>query len=321
MPFVGRGGILVKTSRRTVARRRSEDEVLVSNRRRSPRGAKVTVVITSYNPGPYLKEAIESVMKQSYTNWRMIIVDDASTDKSLQSVREYLSDNRITLLVNPRNLGQTKSLNIALKKVSTPYLVQLDSDDWFVPDTLKVLVREAEQSAGNVALVSGNIKLVWKDANGRDIKSLVRRGRRYRDKYDFMLANQSCWPRFYRTAALRAVGGWPTDGPYEGRYIEDLRILYRLAERYRFRWINQTLYIHRRHQGNMTSKVREMKETLYWLIDETLKRWGGRYKPKYRLLPNGYPQLASLIPTVKRTIRKRNVAHGTTRTSFRRRNL
>lgn len=311
----GIGGFQVMTSRRTTTRRNSKERVrLPDGPRSAARGAKVTVVITSYNPGPYLKEAIESVMKQSYTNWRMIIVDDASTDNSLQSVRNYLDDTRITLLVNRRNLGQTKSLNVALKQVSTPYLVQLDSDDWFVPDTLQVLIREAQRSPANVALVSGNIKLVWKDESGRDVKTLIRLGGKYRDKYDFMLANRSCWPRFYRTSALRAVGGWPTNGPYEGRYIEDLRILYRLAERYRFRWINRTLYMHRRHQKNMTRKVREMKNTLYWLIDDTLKRWGGQYKPKYRLLPNGYPQIASLIPTVNRSIGKRAIARTKMRT-------
>lgn len=179
-------------------------------------------------------------------------------------------------------------------------MVQLDSDDWFLPNTLQVLVREANGCDQDVALISGNIKLLWLDEHGKQIKSLVRRGRQYRDKYHFLLSNHSCWPRFYRTDALRSVGGWPTGGPYEGRYIEDLRILLRLIPRYRFRWIDQTLYIHRRHKHNMTRHTKQMKKTLYWFIDDTLKKWGAHDQPKYRFLPNGYPRLSALVPKTGR---------------------
>lgn len=259
----------------------------------------VTVVITSYNAGAYLKEAVESALAQTYKHWKMIIVDDASTDDSFDSIRKYLGDRRIRVYVNHRNIGQTKSLNVALKHVHTPFMVQLDSDDWFLPEALEVLVRKARHSGPDVALISSNIKVVWQDEGGHEVASRVRIGKKYRDKYRFLLNNQSCSPRFYRTEALRSVGGWPTDGPYEGRYIEDLRILFRLIPQYRFRWVDQTLYVHRRYQHNMTHRSKEMQETLYWLIDDTLRRWGGRYRPKYRLV-DGYPQLKELVPTKPR---------------------
>jgi len=269
------------------------------NSRVSKHERVVTVVITSYNAGSYLNEAVESVLAQTYTNWKMIIVDDASTDGSMESIRKYLRDRRIRVFVNHRNLGQTRALNVALKHVHTPFMVQLDSDDWFLPEALKVLVRKARHSGPDVALISSNIKVVWQDEGGNEVASMVRKGQKYRDKYRFLLDNRSCSPRFYRTTALRSVGGWPTDGPYEGRYIEDLRILFRLIPRYRFRWVDQTLYVHRRHQHNMTHRTKEMKETLYWLIDKTLRRWGGRYKPRYKL-EGGYPQLVELVRTKSR---------------------
>ena len=231
----------------------------------------------------------------------MIIIDDGSTDNSIKSIRQYLRDPRIKLIRNQTNIGQTKSLNVALKYVITPFMVQLDSDDWFLPNTLQTLVAATDKISPNVALISGNIKLIWLGKNGKPTKTLIRRGRKYRNKYEFMLANRSCWPRFYRTSALRSVGGWPTGGPYEGRYIEDLRILFQLIPRYRFKWIDKTLYLHRRHKRSMTHNTEEMKKTLYWLIGRTLKDWGDQYRPIYRLLPNGYPQLKSLISKRKST--------------------
>jgi len=202
---------------------------------KQPNSSVVTVVIPSYNAGRYLKEAVESVFAQTYKNWEMIIVDDASFDASIASIRKYLSDPRIKLIRNQKNIGQTKSLNVALKYVKTLFMVQLDSDDWFLSNTLQTLVEAVDKVSPNVALISGNIKLSWINKDGKQAKTLIRRGGQYRDKYQFMLSNRSCWPRFYRTSALRSVGGWPTGGPYEGRYIEDLRILFRLIPRYRFK--------------------------------------------------------------------------------------
>jgi UDP-glucose 4-epimerase len=256
----------------------------------------VTVVITTYNAGIFLKEAVQSVFKQSYAFWKLIIIDDASTDESINSIHDELLDPRVQLIVNPQNVGQTESLNIALSWVTTSFMIQLDSDDWLDPDTLKVLAEEAEHIQEDVAVIGGNIKLLWVDRQGMILKSSIRKGRNYSDPYTFMLANKSIWPRFYRTSALRAVGGWPTDGPYEGRYIEDLRILFRLIDKYRFHWIDRILYIHRRHQHNMTLKIKEMKQTLLWLIESTLEQWGGEYKPEYKVSSSGYPKLVALVP-------------------------
>lgn len=130
----------------------------------------VTVVVTNYNAGRYLKEAVKSVLDQTYSKWRMIIVDDASSDDSIDKIQGYLTDPRIRLIVNDRNIGQTKSLNRALKHVHTPWMVQLDSDDWFAPHTLEVLVHEAKHSKPDVGLIGANIELVWQDDGDRTVR-------------------------------------------------------------------------------------------------------------------------------------------------------
>jgi glycosyltransferase involved in cell wall biosynthesis len=261
--------------------------------------SQVTVVITTYNAGTYLKEAVASVFEQTYTDWQLIIIDDGSTDGSLDLLTSELQDPRIITVVNPHNLGQTQSLNVALHNVTTPYMIQLDSDDRLYPHTLQWLLQEAQQIGPDVAVISGNIRVVWQDAKGHILRSKIRRGRSYHNRYQYMLSNQSVWPRFYVTAALRHVGGWPTDGPYQGRYIEDLRILFRLIRNYRFHWINRIIYMHRRHRMNMTLKRAPMQRTLVWLIQRTLKQWGGKYIPRFRRLPSGYPRLVALVPSKK----------------------
>lgn len=255
----------------------------------------VTVLIPSYNPGRYLVEALDSVFGQTYTRWKIILVDDASTDNSIALAGKYIADPRVTLVRNSNNLGQSKSLNAGLTLVDTPYVVQLDSDDWFYPYTLEVLVSKAKKLPEEVGVIGGNVHIVYENSLGRVVKGVVLKNRSFKDRYDFLLANISLWPRFYRTSALNRIGGWPTDDPYEGRYMED-RILLRLIEYYRFYWIDQVLYNHRRHGRNQTNRVQEYAYITEWAIRDALKRWGDRYEPVFKTYGGGRKKVIALAP-------------------------
>jgi len=258
---------------------------------------QVTVLIPFYNPGRYLIEAIESVLQQTYMSWQLILIDDASTDNSASLIRKYLRDPRIRLLRNKQNRGQSHSMNRGLAQVNTPYVVQLDADDWFYPYTLAVLVREMNQQPADVAVVSGNLGVVYQDASGRTVRTAVWKNRAYHSRYQFLRASRSVWPRFYRTRALRRVGGWPTDDPYRGRYVEDIAILSRLIEHYRFHYVNRVLYKHRKHTHNMTKQGHKVGATYEWIIRNRLKRWGNRYRPVFKTYASGIKTLAKLVPT------------------------
>ena len=241
--------------------------------------SKVTVLIPFYNPGRYLVDAIESVFSQTYKNWKLILINDASTDDSLSLIKKYLSDDRVKIVHHKRNLGQSSSLNTGLNLVDTPFLIQLDADDWFYKDTLKVLVKEAKKLPEEVGLISGNINFVFEDNTGKQFKQKIKKGRVFDDKYEFLLANRSVWPRFYRTSALKEVGGWPIDDLYNGRYVEDLRVLFYLIERYRFHWIDKPMLNHRRHENNQTNNMALLGEVVEWAIKDTLQRWGNEFEP------------------------------------------
>ena len=65
----------------------------------------VSIIMPSYNTAKYISDSIDSVLRQTYTNWELIIVDDCSTDNTDDIVKEYLSDNRIKYLKNEKNSG------------------------------------------------------------------------------------------------------------------------------------------------------------------------------------------------------------------------
>lgn len=257
--------------------------------------SQVTIMIPFYNPGRYLSEALDSVFEQTYEKWKLILIDDCSTEDYLPSIKKYLNDERVKLLHNHENLGQSKSLNLGLKSVETPYVVQLDHDDMFYPDTLKVMVKAAEKLPIKVGLLCGNMFIFFEDRNGNIKRTKIRKGRSFTDRYDFLLAKMSLAPRFYRTSALKKINGWPTNDPYGGRYREDMILMYSLIEHYHFHWIDKELYKHRQHQTNMTRKVKLLSEIREWSIRKALKRWGDEYKPVFKT-KDGQIKLSHLVP-------------------------
>ena len=92
----------------------------------------ISVIMSVYNGLPYLKEAVESILKQTYKNFEFIIVDDASTDDSLKYLRS-LKDMRIRLIKNTENLGLAKSLNKAINISNGEYIARMDADDVSLP--------------------------------------------------------------------------------------------------------------------------------------------------------------------------------------------
>jgi glycosyltransferase involved in cell wall biosynthesis len=258
--------------------------------------SEVTVVIPFYNAEKYITRALDSVFKQTYRYWQLILIDDASTDDSVKVVEPYLTDPRVTLVSNPGNMGQAKSLNRGLARVTTPYLVQLDSDDWFVHHTLEVLLREAKNHGEEVAVFGGDCKVVYENEWGERLQTVKLRGRSYTDKYQFMLANQTMLPRFYRTSALRRVGGWSVNDPFQGRVLEDRAIQLKLIEHYHFHSVHETLYHYRRHTDNQTENIATYAKAVEWIVRDALKRWGDEYEPIFIKFAKGWKKVVRLEP-------------------------
>lgn len=93
----------------------------------------VSILIPTYNTEKFIISTIESVQNQTYTNWEMILVDDASTDNTIVIIEEFAqNDSRIKLFKLPENRGNGFARNAALEKATGKYIAYLDADDlWF----------------------------------------------------------------------------------------------------------------------------------------------------------------------------------------------
>lgn len=96
----------------------------------------VSIIMPSYNTARYIKDSIDSVIAQTYQNWELIIIDDCSTDDSIEIINSY-RDPRIRLLTNEKNSGAAISRNYGLREAKGRYIAFLDSDDIWVKEKLE----------------------------------------------------------------------------------------------------------------------------------------------------------------------------------------
>lgn len=106
----------------------------------------VSILMTVYNREKYIKDAIESVLNQDYDDWELIIVDDGSSDASVEIAEKFvLKDKRIRFYRNEKNLGDYPNRNRAASYAMGKYLKYLDADDIIYPHGIKTMVNSIEK--------------------------------------------------------------------------------------------------------------------------------------------------------------------------------
>lgn len=98
----------------------------------------VSIITPTYNAEKFIKETLQSVQNQTYQNWEMILVDDASTDETIKIISDFAEkDSRIKLFKLEKNSGNGFARNIALEKAVGKYIAYLDADDLWFPNKLE----------------------------------------------------------------------------------------------------------------------------------------------------------------------------------------
>jgi glycosyltransferase involved in cell wall biosynthesis len=123
--------------------------------------AKISVITASYNYENYIKETIESVQKQTVSDWEMVIVDDGSKDNSVAVIQSYCdNDSRIKLYCHKdgANKGLVETLKLGLKKASGEWIVFLESDDSIEPNYIEEKLKIIEQYP-EIKFIFNDVKL------------------------------------------------------------------------------------------------------------------------------------------------------------------
>ncbi len=206
----------------------------------------VSVVIPAYNRAAFLGEAIESVRRQTFQDWELVIVDDGSTDHTPQVATRCLGDPRIRCVVQPHQ-ERSAARNRGIEATAGRYIALLDADDCWKPEKLErqVAVMEAHPAA---ALCYTLIR--WVDRAG----AVVHSGRHVRPPGGRILRQLLVYDCIgtssvlIRRRCLQRVGLFDASLPAYGR--EDWDLWLRLARWYDILPIEEELTVHRVYEGN-----------------------------------------------------------------------
>lgn len=210
----------------------------------------VSVIMPSYNAERYIGEAIESILCQSYSNWELIIVEDCSTDSTLDVIKTY-HDNRIKVLCNSSNVGVAETTNKAMKESSGKYIALLDDDDVAEKHRLLFQVNYLEQHS-EIDVLGGRTTYI--DSRGTVIS---RSGiPRYNPKYIKAVLLFNCMDFMNSTAMIRREFIEKNHLYYHnGCYgMQDFRFYIESSKVGNISTIEEFLLKHRLYEGNATKK-------------------------------------------------------------------
>lgn len=234
----------------------------------------VSVIIPSYNRVSFLKQTIESVLAQSYSQVELLVIDDGSSDGSYELAQQY---EQIRLLTHPerQNRGQSASINLGLQQAQGDYIAILDSDDYWHSDKLMTQVGYLQQHA-DVGLVYVNGWSV--DANSQQLYRIyddhhVEQSSPAHSVADEVLMN--CYflvpnNALVRASVFRQVGGF--DESLRAAQDHDMAI--RIAEVTRLAYINKELFYYRRHANSISQKQADLRwQNGFLILDKARRRY------------------------------------------------
>ena len=120
---------------------------------------QIEILLPTYNGEKYLKEQIDSILNQTYKNFKLIISDDCSKDSTSQILNEYKEkDSRIEIYLQEQNLGVVKNIEFLLSKVTTNIFMLSDQDDYWLPEKVEKSVEKLKEKDSDI--VFGDLEIV-----------------------------------------------------------------------------------------------------------------------------------------------------------------
>src|SRR3990167_8387680 len=218
---------------------------------------KISVIMSVYNGTPFLEEAVESILKQTYKNFEFIIVDDASTDETWKYLK-FLNDQRIKLLKNTKNLGLAASLNIALRQAQGDFVARMDADDVSLPRRLETQLEFLEKNH-DIDICGSYVSVIGED--GKIIGQIEKPLTDIKIKKELFWLTPLLHPTwFVKKEVFKKLQGY--DEKWD--YVEDFEFLTR-AKDYKMANIPKHLLLFR------SQKERRSQKTIEKIYKNTLK--------------------------------------------------
>lgn len=231
----------------------------------------IDVLVTVYNGERFIAQTIDSVISQTIQDWRLIIVDDLSTDRTEEIIRSYAVRDPRILLIKGEHKGIAAAANIGLSVVTAPLVARLDADDVAQPERLQVQ-HDFLQTHPDVLAVGSDVYLI--DENNKRLRR--RRAPVGWQKIQNILKTRNCMchpSATIRTSALQQIGGYRD----KFRNSLDYDLWLRISEIGKIENIAQDLLLYRRHASQVSASANAHRQTIYSVgaaTDHFLRKYG-----------------------------------------------
>ncbi|MGD8762769.1 MAG: glycosyltransferase [Desulfobacteraceae bacterium] len=212
---------------------------------------KITVLMSVYNGSRYLRQAIESILCQTWSDFEYLIINDGSTDNSRDIVLSF-DDPRIRLVDNPSNIGLTKSLNRGLQLAQAEYIARQDADDISYPERLERQVQFLDEYP-DVALLGTRARAI--DEKGKSQKENLLRTPIGLLAIRWYLMFQNAF--IHSAVIFRRSIIWEKLGGYDESFVraQDYELWSRIARLYDVANLADVLLDHRFEYGSIVSHL------------------------------------------------------------------
>lgn len=246
---------------------------------------KVTVYTAAHNYGRFIRQAIESILAQTFTDWEFVIINDASTDNTAEVLADYVNHPAIRIINQTENLGLTQSANKAIKASAGDYIVRLDADDYLDENCFQIMAGYLDAHP-EIGLVYPDYYHVTEDGQ---IIEQVRRKKLHDEVHLLDLPAHGAGTMF-RRSCFDVLGGYSEDISCQDGY--DLWI--RFIDCYKVHNINLPLFYYRKHGSSLSDNKDKILKTRRYIKNRFIQQ-------KYQAAK---PRILAIIPVRGTTVRQ-----------------
>jgi len=206
----------------------------------------ITIYITNFNYANYIDKAIKSVLNQSYKNFEIIIVDDASEDNSKEILKNYESNKKISIIYNKKKKGLIRSSNIAIKASRGVFFLRLDADDYLHPNAIGTMFKIIKNSP--------NTALIFSDFYTFNNRSKKLKRNRYKNKKNYSVEDDpvhgAC--SLINKKIFTKIGGYNSKFDKQDGYYLWLAFL---LNNHRVSHCKKLLFFYRKHNKSLSKNL------------------------------------------------------------------
>lgn len=245
----------------------------------NPKNDLVSVIALCYNHEKYLLETLDSIKNQTHKNIQLIIMDDCSSDNSVQKIQEWIKQNasNATFIPHTKNQGICKTLNEALRHCRGKYLQVISCDDLLMPYKIKEQVAHLQKTDENVAMVFSDVHIMSPEKpNFLENETLFQIS-----KFNPNVLKKNFFSTFidgnyvqplsclYKKSVFEHIGYYD-----ENLIYEDWDMFLRIFKHYDILWQDRVTAVYRRHTQSFMTTKGQSPEFMRSTFSLSFKHWG-----------------------------------------------